>query len=183
MNIFDIFGNLLNWFGSFVPRILIVRKSHKGIAFVHGNKVKILEPGLRVYWPLVTEVEIKNITRQTLHFATQTLTTKDKKSIVCDGSIVYRVNDITKYVVDTADVNEAIVETCMAMMRKVIKSHTYEELLDLMTDNKMDLLLTEEAEIMVSEFGVKVVYVRLSDFSATKVLTLTGSVAQAYTYT
>ena len=75
-------GEIMNWFGKWFPRLLIVRSTHAGVRFRHGKKPEALMPGLRVYWPLVTEVDIIPTARQTHNLPTQALMTSDGKKVV-----------------------------------------------------------------------------------------------------
>lgn len=172
----------MTFIGSWIPRLVIVQANQKGIAYVRGKNIRILEPGLRVYWPIVTNIVIKPVVRQTIHLPSQTLTTKDRKAVTCGGSIVYRINDIQKYLVNTDDAPEAIAETCMAAIRKVIKSKTYDSIMLNIASDSLDETLTSQARNMILEFGAEAIYLRLSDFALARVINLTGNLSNNTQY-
>jgi hypothetical protein len=45
--------------------ILIIRATHGGVKWVRGKRIKALGPGLHIWWPLTTEVEVIVTARQT----------------------------------------------------------------------------------------------------------------------
>jgi len=163
-------SELVNWFGKFFPRLKIVRKTHEGIAFVHGYRTKHLLPGLVWWWPLVTEIVVIPVVRQLSHLAPQTLCTKDGRTVVCGGIIIYLVTDIEQYLVNNEDAAEAIAEISLAVVRSVVVTHTFSEIQEKRVD--IDAILTMEASRALKDFGVTVVNMRLSDFAPAFALSL-----------
>ncbi len=181
-SLFGWVSQIMTFFGKWIPRLIIVQANQQGIAFVKGKNIRVLEPGLRIYWPLVTQITVRSVVRQTIHLASQTLTTKDRKAITCGGSIVYRINDIKKYIVNTDDAPEAIAETCMAAIRKVVKSKTYDNIMLNVASDSLDETLTSEARRMINEFGAEAIYLRLSDFALARVINITGNLTNNTQY-
>ena len=105
-SLFAWFSNLINFFGSFIPRLRICKKSYKGVKYVRGSNVKVISPGLFIYWPLTTEYEITPVAPQVLNLSVQTLLTKDNKTVICDGCVCYKIIDVEKYLVDNFDSSE-----------------------------------------------------------------------------
>src|SRR4030067_794893 len=75
------------------PRILIVRATHGGIAWVRGKHVKLLVPGLHIYWPLTTDVEVIVTARQTLAIPDHVMATKDSKKVGGKTLVGDRISD------------------------------------------------------------------------------------------
>ena len=103
-------SDFVNLFISFFPHLIIVKKIESGVKFVRGKHVKILKPGLRWYWPLVTEQEVVVVVRQVTNLAPQTLMTKDGKTVIASAVVVYRVSNIEAFLVENHDADEAIGE-------------------------------------------------------------------------
>lgn len=47
-------GQLMEWVGRFFPRITIAQANEAGVRWKYGRHVEKVEPGIRVFWPLVT---------------------------------------------------------------------------------------------------------------------------------
>ena len=88
-----------------------------------------LLPGLRVYWPLVTEVDVIPTARQTHNLPTQALTTSDGKKVVVSGVVVYRIKDIVATMARNWDVSDTLNDISMVAITKIITTHTFEYLL------------------------------------------------------
>ena len=165
-------GELFSWFGSFVPRWLIVRSTEAGVKFRWGKHVHVLTPGIRWYWPAFTDVETETVVRQTLNLDAQTLMTADDKTVVASGVIVFKITDIIKFLVDNFDADEAIAEVAGSALRKFVISKTVEEIQKGRAD--VDNSLTREAQKLLKDFGIEVEYARLVSFSTARVINLVG---------
>ena len=56
---------------SLVPHLVVVRSMHGGVKYVHGHQPIALKPGLRWFWPIVTEVEVVPTLSQPLRLTHQ----------------------------------------------------------------------------------------------------------------
>ena len=111
-------GEIMNWVGKWFPRLVIVRSTHAGVRFRHGKKPEALLPGLRVFWPLVTEVDVIPTARQTHNLPTQALTTSDGKKVVVSGVVVYRIKDIVATMARNWDVSDTLNDISMVASDK-----------------------------------------------------------------
>ena len=128
MELLASFNQFIQLLVSFIPRFTVVRKTDRGVKFVRGKKVKVLEPGLRWYWPLVTEIEVVNVQRQVLKLPVQTLYTSDEKTVIAGGVVVYSIEDIYKYLVENYDAEDSIAEVAAACLRDIVISKTVKEI-------------------------------------------------------
>jgi regulator of protease activity HflC (stomatin/prohibitin superfamily) len=161
-------------FISVFPHLIIVKKIEGGVKFVRGKHVKILKPGLRWYWPLVTEQEVVPVVRQVTNLSTQTLMTKDGKTVIASAVIVYRVSDIEAFLVENHDADEAIGEVAIAALRDAIADEDLEDLRKNFR-NKIDTRLTKEVMGSLKPFGVEVESVRLTSFAPATTFSIIGS--------
>ena len=159
--------------GKLIPRLKLITARDGGVKFKRAGKVKILTPGLYMYWPVVTTLEVYPVKRQVLNLPYQSLMTKDLKPIISAGVIVYTIEDLYKYAVENYDSIEAITEMGCAAIRSVIITKTLAELQS-NNSNTIDNALTKSAQQEFASFGINVLYVRLTDFSTAKVLNLVG---------
>jgi regulator of protease activity HflC (stomatin/prohibitin superfamily) len=155
---------LMQALGSIFPRILIIRSTHAGVRFRHGSKASPLLPGLRVYWPLVTEVEVIPTARQTHNLPTQALLTSDGKKVVVSGVVVYSIVDVVATIARNWDVSDTLNDISMVAITKIVTTHTLEYLLQHLTDEVQDKL-THETRRRLRRYGVSVYWTALTDFS------------------
>jgi len=163
------------WIGQWIPRLLIVLSSERGIRYRNGRDVAILEPGLRVYWPIATKCQVVNVMRQVLNLSTQTLTTKDGKPVIVSGLVVYRIEDVELYLVDNHDADAGIDEVTCAEIRTVLIGLSLEEVQAERTSNRLDGRLKRAAAKSLKPFGVAVEECRLTDFAPARVLSIAGT--------
>lgn len=171
---------MLEWLGDavqavlrFVPRISIVRSTHRGVAFVRGRDVHVIQPGLYVWWPLITECLMVPVVRQSLDLPVQTLTTKDGLSIIVSGVVIYTIRDIKVALTEQWDVDETIRVMSQAAVRDVVCSVTFEYLNQnrYQFEGRLKTALSKE----LSAYGVEVVDSKLTDFARTSVLAIAGT--------
>src|SRR5688572_16869595 len=124
-------GQIVEWLGRFVPRLLIVRSTHGGVKWRSGAQPVPMGPGLHVYWPLVTDVEVIVTARQTDNLATQVLTTKDGQRVVVGVVVVYRIADVVQAIGERNwDHASTIADVTQAAIVSVIAGATLAELRD-----------------------------------------------------
>lgn len=173
MDAFAWLGQIFEAILKFVPRITIVRATHGGVKWKHGNTIKPMQPGLHIYWPLVTEIEVIVTARQTLNLPTQVLPTKDQRKVIIGAVVVYRIRDVVQAIGKSNwDVDTTINDIALAGVVSVIAKHTYQELLDLLATDKLNDLLTHAIRKELRQFGVYVARAKLTDFSDCRVFKL-----------
>lgn len=169
---FSWLGELMQWFGSFFPRLLIVKSSHRAVKYVFGSKRVLLEPGVHLYWPIVTEIEVCAVVRQVLNLQSQILETKDGHTVVAGGLLVYEIDDAETFLAENENAYESIDDVATAAIRKVVVATTLEELRE--GRAKLDGRLTRETQKLLRAFGVSVEYARLTDFARVRAYHLSG---------
>lgn len=166
----DIFNGILK----FIPRPVIVRATHGGVAWRFGKYIREMKPGWRWIWPLITDFEIIVIARQTNKMPVQTIETKDEHSVSIGMFIVYRINDVISAIgeknwdTDTTvnDISQGgLVETC--------SKFNYTELRDELTTT-VAKNLTDQCKRNLKKYGILVESCSFYTFSKTKVQTIFG---------
>jgi regulator of protease activity HflC (stomatin/prohibitin superfamily) len=172
-------GWIAEWLGSFVPRLKIVRSTHAGVKFRHGRKAISLPPGLHFYWPLVTEVEIIPVARQTHNLPSQCLLTQDGQQVVVGAVVVYSITNIVDALSKNWDVNDTINDITMVAITSVVSKRTLTDLKDNL-DGDVQKHLTAETRKKLKRYGVKVFKTALTDFSTAFVIKNVGGSAAGY---
>ena len=171
-------NQLFQAFYQIVPRIVIVRATHGGCKWVRGRDVRLLKPGLHIYWPLTTDVEVIVTARQTLAIPDQVIMTKDGKKVVVKTLVVYRIPDPVRAIGKMNwDVDTTINDLTQSAVVRVIATHDYDEIVQLLRDGTLTRSLTKEVRRELRQFGVHVCRCKLVDFAECKVYKLITSQA------
>lgn len=157
----------INWIVAWFPRLLVIHSNQCVVAFVRGKNVKVFSPGLRVYWPLVTNIWFVNKSLQIITTTNQVLDTIDGNTVVCSAQVTFKIADPVKYVVDVYEPEEAVIEAVLATIRELLISWEYKELL-LRKSDFNDQLTEAVAEELIG-FGVQVEKAAICDLARTRV--------------
>lgn len=173
-------GQIFDALLQIVPRILIVRNTHQAVKWKVRGKVVAVDRGRRtIYWPLLTDVELFVVARQTCDIRTQVLMTKDQKQVVAGAMVVYWIDDIIKAIGERNwDVGQTIEDITMAVVAEEITSKALDELLDGISHGRNGDFykeLTLNCRGQLAQFGVKVLRVSFTDFSTCRVYKVLGS--------
>lgn len=165
-------GQLIEAFGRLFPRLLLIRATHRAVKWKYGRKVSELKPGLRVYWPLVSEVDSIVVARQTLNLPVQVLMTHDKKQIVVGCLIVYRIKDVVLAIGErNYDVDATVRDVTQAAIVEVCSNSTLDDLLEGVAGD-VEKALTMTTRKRLRQFGVFIHRVAITDFSTCKTFKL-----------
>lgn len=162
-------GEIARFVGSLIPRLLVVQKSHRAVKYVHGKNVVLLEPGLHVYWPLVTPVEMCAVVRQVINLPTQLLETRDGTPVAAGGVIEYEIKDAVRFLAELENGYEAIAAVALASVRQVITASVHGDEPELLDEE-----LTVAVKRDLRSYGVRVRRARLSDLARVRPVHLTG---------
>lgn len=165
----------MEWFGQFVPRIVIVPTTHAAIKWRRGDEVHALSAGLHVYWPLVTIFKQYPIAMQSMDLRPQKLTTGDNKTVLVGAMISYRITDIEKVLAHTWDADATIADAALRVATRIVLSLHWEELKNKAKKRTLDTMLKNEAQRVLERYGVEVIEMTLTDLALTKVYSLVQS--------
>lgn len=180
MEAFAWLGDLVERLGSLIPRLLIVRATHAGVRWRNGKEALPLEPGIHVYWPIVTEIDVIVVARQTLKVTGQVLTTLDGKEVVVGTVVVYRIHDVVKAIgKKNWDVDSTLSDITEAATMDVVASTTFEDILAGIGNGMIADRLTKACRSELRRYGVYVSRARMSDFARCKVHKLVGNQPEA----
>jgi regulator of protease activity HflC (stomatin/prohibitin superfamily) len=161
-------SEIVGWFGQFIPRWEIVDTRRGAIKWVRGSKVVALGPGLHCYWPVTTKFEVYPIARQTINLATQTLVTRDDRTIGVSGVVSYEIKDLEKILAETYDPDQTIADIAMAAIHDVCCNRAWSDLKTTQQDGTLDRDLRREVAKELDRYGVRVLRTRLTDLAPTR---------------
>lgn len=178
---FSWLGQIFEAILQFVPRRVIVRATEGGVKWSLWREPKEMKPGIRIYWPLISDIQIGTVARDSFNTPTQPLQTRDGKEVLAGGVVVFHVNDVIqawgKQNVDPANTAQDIVQ---AVIADVISRHTHKYILEEMC-GKVEKEITDKARKQLRQFGVYVSRAGLAAFSTTRCLHLSGVEMNVYT--
>jgi len=166
----QIFDALLQFF----PRRVIVRATHGGVKWKWRGEPVELKPGVRWYWPLLSEVEMHVVARQTINTRTQALVTKDDRQVAAGGVVVYSINDVVRAIGKLNWMpDDTVRDISQAAIVQVITSMTYAEIKEGLS-GKVQEALTLRCRKTLRQYGIYVHRAALTDFSPCRAMNLLG---------
>lgn len=139
----------------FVKRFEVLNYE-KGLLFIDGDFVKVLEPGVFNFWNNSTRIELKtaDLRQQQMEISGQELLTKDKASLRINFFAKYQVNDIQKALTENKDYEKQLYILMQLALRAYVGGFTLDELLskkDTIAEN-----ILEEVKDKIKSLGVVV---------------------------
>lgn len=126
--------------------------------------VKILQPGLHFKTPFIETVRLFDVRLQTLDIKSSRIVTKEKKDVIVDYYVKWRINDLARYFTTTGG-NELNAETLLEQqlntwLRAEFGKRTISDVVSGGRDDVVDVL-RNKAEQQASGLGVHVVDIRI----------------------
>jgi SPFH domain/Band 7 family protein len=179
MDAFAWLGEIVNWFGRWIPRLTIVDSTKGWVKFVQGKHVRSGGPGLVWHWPLVTEIIVFPTVRDSLRCQAQTITLPSGETVLVEAVVIYEVEDIEALIAHTAEPNMTIMDQTMAAVAAVMESiASWEELTTISRrqrrahDTELNYRLRNEVAEALKPYGVKVLSVMLQNKAKARVYKL-----------
>lgn len=128
------------------------------------GQARVLSPGLHVKTPFVESVRLFDTRLQTLDIKSSRIVTREKKDVIVDYYVKWRIEDLARYFKSTGG-NELKAETLLEQqlntsLRAQFGKRSISELVSGGRDDLMGLL-RDNAEQQASDLGVHVVDVRI----------------------
>jgi regulator of protease activity HflC (stomatin/prohibitin superfamily) len=165
-------GDLVRWLAQFVPRLAHIRANERGIKFVRARTAG-MAPGLHVYWPITSQVDIYPVKRQVLRISPMNLTTQDGRTVTAGGAVAYEIEDLHVFLVDNYQAEDSITDLAALAVQRTVEGRKYDALRQ--GGAALNAKITREARNHLTPLGVKVEYARLTDFAPTNVLSIVGA--------
>jgi len=168
-------GQIAEWIGAFVPRWAILDTTQGAIKFVGGSKVRVCGPGVHFWWPARTTLVTYPTAQQTDRLGTQTMETKDGRTFIVEGTITYCVENLALLIPVTHSATTAIVDITMTVVHDVCCSMDWETLQAEQRKGTIKTKLRNAAQKELSEYGIKVLRLKLNTLAKCRVLKISQS--------
>lgn len=100
---FEWLNQLMTWLGRWIPRLLLIAPTHRGVRFGPTGRACEVGPGLVLYWPISHQIVQLPVTTQSVQLCAQLLPLDGApdgdllpKVRICAAAIQYRVVDPLK---------------------------------------------------------------------------------------
>jgi regulator of protease activity HflC (stomatin/prohibitin superfamily) len=184
-------GRIADTLISFFPTWTILNTTEGAVKFqtvrfrdlVRGKwdttaKIVLLDPGLHVWWPVVSEIKSWVVARQPVDLPTQTFTTSDGRVIAVGGGLLFRIVDAEKLIADTWDPDKMIRIKSAGVFQDVCGRASYDELQMAKNDGRLVKELRRALRRRLRPFGVVVLDVSITDFAPARVYKLIQATSQ-----
>jgi regulator of protease activity HflC (stomatin/prohibitin superfamily) len=163
----DWLGELARWLSRFFPRVWHLECTDIGVFITRGRNIRVLDPGIWWFWPYWTTIYCRPANVQTVVIPKQSLITSDNQIVVAGGMLRYVFErdpeNIKKALVDTEDVEAAIIDEAMGIFCAFVTSQALEKLRDDRTS--INRSLTGRLGTALALYGVRILRAQLTDFS------------------
>ena len=156
----------------FLSSVFTIGQGQQGIVLRLGRlvqdpdtgKTRILRPGLHMKLPFIESVRFLDTRLQTVDIKSSRIVTKEKKDVMVDYYVKWRIHDLARYYKSTGG-NELKAQTLLeqqlnTLLRAEFGRRTISDLVSSVRDDVMESL-RQKAEQQASELGIHVVDVRI----------------------
>ncbi len=142
----------------------IVLRLGRLVQDAHTKKAKILAPGLHIKVPFIESVRTFDTRIQTLDIKSSRIVTKEKKDVIVDYYVKWRIDNLARYFKSTGGIQfkaETLLEQQLnTYLRAQFGKRTISEVVSGGRDDLM-VILRERAEQQAGQLGIHVVDVRI----------------------
>lgn len=166
-------GQLMSTLGSLLPAWQHVECTEVAASITRGSKVRALEPGVYFYWPFWTSIYTMPRKRQTKNLPTQSLMTQDGQRVVVGGMVRYEIVDALESLIETHDVDAALVDESLAILCEYITQQTLPDIQA--SRQKVNTAITLKIRAALKAYGIETARAQLTDFAPALVLNHVGN--------
>lgn len=139
----------------------VINQFERGVVLQLGKFRREVGPGIQLICPFaIDKVLTDNVTFKTGRLRAQTLTTKDRKTIVVSPVVAYKIKHIKKFLLEVEGAEDALEDMTYGTVGTLVRKTRFDEM---MSDEWHDTLF-EQVRKEGFKFGIEVEAVRLSDF-------------------
>jgi regulator of protease activity HflC (stomatin/prohibitin superfamily) len=156
---------VLNQINNIIPFVFIMQ-FQTGVKYRCGKYIKVLESGPHWKFPYIETVLKDNTVDTTMLLPAQSIVTEDLIEVVVKTTVGYTVVDIDKFFNKVYDSKSALADRSCVIVRNTIAANEYKLIQsDPISFNES---LTEQVQDEVKEYGIKINFVALIDFTKSR---------------
>ena len=150
--VFDYLTKLLQWW-------VIVEPWEAGLRVRMGKKIKLLTAGIYFRIPLVDAVYIQETRMRMISLNSQTVTTKDGKTITMFSSIGYSINNISRLYETIAQPDSTIANTILGAIADYVATNNVIDCSPSAIEEKV------KAKLTTFDYGITFEHVKVTGYS------------------
>lgn len=171
---FDKLFELLKVLWNDVVPYYIINEFESACILRWGKFHRVSDAGIFWKLPFGDYVYAYHVRTQTTHLTPQTLTTKDKKSVVIKAIVRYNIYDVQAYTLQVYDAHDALCDTTQGIIASIVKNYDWDKVLE-----GIEVEITEKVNAAVTEWGIEVEKVTLSDQGEIRTIRLINTAHEA----
>lgn len=120
-------NDLVQWFGRWVPRLVLIEPTHRGVRFGPRGSARQVGPGLVVYWPITHSLVLIPVTTQSTCLSAQVLPHADEAGIIprihlCAAAVQFRVTSPVEAATKSLNVHAVIDNRTQAAIARHVEA-------------------------------------------------------------
>jgi regulator of protease activity HflC (stomatin/prohibitin superfamily) len=171
----SIIGWLREIFKDYIQWWFFVNQYQEAVILRMGKYHRTMKPGLYFKWPFIEEVIHALTIPTTYDLREQSLVTKDGISVTVQGMVKAKVTDTKKFSTEVYDQADALGDTTMGVIARVVMDGTYDDLKNPTVD--VNNKITIKARAAAKQWGIEVMQVTLIQIAPAKNLRILSSSA------
>lgn len=145
--------------------VFTVNQTEKAIKFYLGKIVKYdYEPGLHFRWPVVNKVKFFDARIQTMDSRPERFLTAEKKNVIVDSFVKWRIGDVTKfYTVVAGDIDQANLRLDQIIKDAFRSEFSKRNIRQLVSTDRSAIreLLIKNAKPLAADLGMEIIDVQV----------------------
>lgn len=154
---------------------IIILPWEQGIRVRWGKKVKLLNSGPHLKLPFIDLIFVQNMRSRMAHIPTQTVSTKDGKTVTLGAAVAYSIEDVNKLYSSLHDADATIMNLCQVAIAQIVLLQNAADL------NPIDLGNKATEIVNLQQYGLTNIQVCITDFAFVKTFRLIQDSRYSYT--
>ncbi len=168
-------GQIVEWFGMFIPRRIILDTTEGAVKYVRGYRVVVLGAGFHWYWPLTTTLVQYPVSEQTDRLESQVMESADGKTFLVSGTFTYRVVNLEKLVPTTHSPATMTIDIANLAIHDVLCEYNWDDIQRLQRRDLLKTQLRNQAQKLLLDKGIEVIRLKLNSLARCRVLKISQS--------
>ncbi len=145
----------------------------QGIRVRLGKRTKLLGPGVHMKYPVIDVVYMQPIRVRAQHIGSQTITTKDKKTVSLASALQYKIDDLLRLYSTLHNAHDTIEQIIHGHIATFVRETELEEI------NAAALESYIADSLDLKQYGLELVRFKLTNFAAVRTYRfISGEVGQ-----
>ena len=143
----------------------VIDAFEEGVLLRLGKYKRTVKPGLRFHWPFyIDNILTDNVVTDPLSLGTQSLTTKDGKSIVISAVVTWRIFDVRRTLLEVDGAESALYDVASGYIHEQVAANTWATI----RKPEFPATLKKHIQKQARKWGISVTNVQFSDCSLSR---------------